>query len=88
MKFKEGDEVKIIDKSIGRPLNIIDFDECDGYREYPNRIFPIFSIRGNGEGINDENCIVIFGDYYAPEDLVAYNHGIDEIFEDLIAAIV
>jgi hypothetical protein len=57
-KFKVGQEVRIKSKSLCSPL-----------RESIGKVLPIERIKGDGSGINEDNCIVIDGNYYAHSDL-------------------
>ena len=66
-ELKVGDEVKIISKSIGFDL--------DGAIERGHLkkgvIYNIENVYGNPySGADEENCFVVCGDYFAPEDLL------------------
>ena len=84
MKFKIGDQVKIVGKSLGRPFSILKYSEGI-----------ISEIRGFADGSNENNCIVIAEigdispcdyDWFAPQDLIWIPHltKIDKMFDELI----
>lgn len=80
MKFKKGEKVKIVSK-----------EHCPKeYRYGPmddiGNIRVIDRIEGDGSGKDDDNLIVIMGNYYGEKDLKKIKD-VDEKFDDIISNI-
>ena len=66
MNFKVGDKVKIKNKSVGESFSTWKA-RCNSF------ISEVTAIYGNGSGSNENNCIVIDGNFFAPIDLELIN---------------
>ena len=81
MKFKVGDKVKIVGKSLGRSFESLSYSDGE-----------IVAICGSGDGSNGDNCIDVrpLGrmypvDWYAPPDLILpLENQIEQMFDELI----
>lgn len=75
MKFKIGDRVDIVSKSLGK--SFMSLKHREGVVEY---------IYGRGDGSDENNCIMVDGNWFAPQDLRLSNFTseIEQMFDELI----
>jgi len=71
-EFKVGDRVKIIKKSVGDSLNY--YEKFWGEK----RKGKIEEIRGDGNGADINNCLIVNESFFAPQDLVLIKNSKEE----------